>query len=73
LNRFWPRRPSPEGFSVEKLANRCKQKSSINSFRTAKALDNQMKFKNQVKNLIPQSSSSNHWANRDFIEYLDVA
>ncbi len=81
MNKFWPRRPSPEGFSIKKLARRCRQKLSKNSFDGLEKLVNDEKFsKNTVKlfnrlkgEMISPSSGCLHWANRDFYEYQDAA
>ena len=79
MNQFWPSRPSPEGFSIEKLAKGYRDKTSknnlVNSGRDAN------KELNLEKDLVIDSGMPTelfreglgHWANRDFKEYLDAA
>ena len=82
MNNFWPKRPSPEGFSIKKLASTCRQKLSKKSFD---GFDKYLKEKKLIsKNTIPlidrvkghtkvSLPPSIHWANRDFFEYQDAA
>lgn len=81
MNRFWPRRPSPEGFSIEKLANNCRRKLSHVSFNESEEsstqeviIDKENIFINSQRgdDLLTIEISS-HWANRDFFEYREAA
>ena len=81
MNHFWPRRPSPEGFSIEKLAKSYQQKISKNTFqKNENSYLEKEPLRNKI-NLIERlkvkaslnTISIEHWANRDFIEYKHVA
>ena len=79
MNQFWPSRPSPEGFSIEKLARGYREKISKNNLVSMDRDVN--KELNLEKDLAIDSGISSkpfreglgHWANRDFKEYLDAA
>ena len=84
MNRFWPKREDPEGFSIEKLAKKSKA-------RLAKA--SKIDFLDEVKSIsditIPLGKDTfkaqldgskdvkykirSHWANRLYDEYREVA
>ncbi len=85
MKNFWPKRPSPNGFSIENIARNYKErlKEKIQE-------DNQDHGKGQfAKNVVGFENSERldkfvnvskikdigkyHWANRDFNEYLDIA
>ena len=71
MNKFWPSRPSPEGFSIEKLSQQYRAKikrisnnisSDISDLETK---DDTCPYQIDIENI--------HWANRDFREYINVA
>ena len=71
MSKFWPKRPSPEGFSIEKLAQAyrdklaSKQNPSKQQISCASTLS-----KDSVSK---QNRGSCHWANRFYDEYRDAA
>tara|TARA_Y100001968_G_scaffold261844_1_gene249834 strand:- start:1849 stop:2061 length:213 start_codon:yes stop_codon:yes gene_type:complete len=70
LNKFWPHRPSVRGFSIEKLAEKYRDK-------VYKPATDDLEESNIEKELINNNKLSSityiHWANRDFNEYQEVA
>tara|TARA_Y100001968_G_scaffold322871_2_gene359671 strand:+ start:164 stop:385 length:222 start_codon:yes stop_codon:yes gene_type:complete len=73
LNKFWPHRPSPKGFSIEKLASKYREKISRKnrlSLITSSDIESRKDF---IKATNPSPSIRIHWANRDFSEYRKVA
>ena len=76
MNQFWPRRSTPQGFSIEKLANGYKQKISENSLsKNQKSViqlyrEKDLSNQNKIKTL---TLTNSHWANRDFSEYNKIA
>ena len=81
LNKFWPPRPTPQGFSIEKLARSYKEKI-INSTYTQGDFLEQEEEKLVLENYKEDKSKEfknlkiekyTHWANRNFYEYKDVA
>ena len=81
MNKFWPRRDSPKGFSIEKLASKYREKISSNQFNKSNFSnnnDNPLQAKiNRIDSsenkIISISQDNIHWANRDFIEYKEAA
>lgn len=80
MNHFWPSRPNPEGFSIDKLAKVYRDKLSKSSNKTnGDHLKKELPKINNIKSRLIDSKSSNsnvisiHWANRDFHEYRDIA
>ncbi len=84
MTDYWPKRVAPEGFSIEKLAKSYRAKlSNVTSFK--KKISQEDSTEKVVSLDIandPQGSLDNlkgfdggliHWANRDFIEYSDIA
>ena len=69
MSKYWPKRSSPEGFSIEKLAKKCRERLSEASSGN-NSLGNRAKSPNQ---LLKQNRTYIHWANRDFLEYHDAA
>ena len=72
---YWPRRSSPEGFSIEKLAKNYRDKISKLSFESMKSTYKERKsFQTTEKiNCFIRISDNRHWANREFYEYYDVS
>ncbi len=64
MSNYWPGRPSPEGFSIEKLAQNYKERL----YRRAQNVYVKPQVKNRESNL-----NYGHWANRDFQEYREAA
>ena len=64
MTNYWPFRPPVQGFSIDKLAKRYKQKLVISSINS-----------NTHQSTSPNSASRNHfsgsmhWANRIYHEY----
>ncbi len=81
MNKFWPPRPSPEGFSIEKLARSYKEKIINSSYKRSELSEKEQKqimLENDKKDESLENNDSNiekfiHWANRSFYEYKDVA
>jgi len=79
VNRFWPRRPSPEGFSINKIANNYQQKISDLSFKDPESsvseeiIHNEKAFIDRQVNNNENLEIFTHWANRDFFEYHEAA
>ncbi len=80
MKNFWPQRSNPKGFSIESLARKYRQKIvSVSSEIGSKEFVNNKKVNLDCKNnredlLLSQiRSKKDHWANRDFSEYIDVA
>ena len=78
MKNFWPKRSSPKGFSIERIASnyRNRLKANIQGYDANRDVISFGQHKD--------SSSLNgshktrdiakfHWANRDFHEYLDIA
>ena len=80
MNRFWPRRPLAEGFSIVSLAKNNRRKAndsyeeSEQSTTFGEVPNDQSRFKTNLvsKNNLNKRSFI-HWANRDFFEYHDAA
>ena len=80
MNHFWPSRPNPEGFSIDKLARGYRDKISKFSYQKGnEKLNEDLPKKNSLKSRLIDSKAFNsnpipiHWANRDFEEYRDAA
>ena len=76
MNQFWPNRPTPKGFSIEKLAKKYREKiSSANGQDVEK--NNYIGFDRMKSSLSTNKTGStidfSHWANRSFEEYRDAA
>ena len=70
LNNFWPQRPAVSGFSIEKLAKRCREKIYKNKNNIdIKSQENNFNNIDFLGSNVTLSNSSTHWANRDFFEY----
>ncbi len=78
---YWPRKESPNGFSIENLTKQYRTKikelsknKNIGDIEKKHSSLNilQLKAKEISKdnNIV---ESSGHWANRDFNEYIDLA
>ena len=78
-NRFWPRRPSPEGFSINKIVNNYQKKLSDFSFKESESsvseeiIHTQKVFINRQESNNENLELFTHWANRDFFEYHEAA
>ncbi len=72
MNRFWPSRPSPKGFSIDTLSR--KYRSKINTKLELNENLGKENYKQDFtsRNILP-SVRYLHWANRDFYEYKDAA
>tara|TARA_Y100001968_G_C19100140_1_gene592095 strand:- start:118 stop:354 length:237 start_codon:yes stop_codon:yes gene_type:complete len=77
VNHFWPSRPYAEGFSIEKLAKKYREK--ISTFKSAEnhpkkesyySSQNVQSIKEKVETFQSYSFNCVHWANRCFEEYL---
>ena len=83
MNYFWPRRPSPKGFSIDALARKYKEKISTGEFLVAKKTRNQSipyrekidkhDYHQEEKFIRDDRYELIHWANRSYDEYLDAA
>jgi len=84
MNRFWPRREDPEGFSIEKLAEKSKAKLAKAANRNFKeGLNPKNKEFLEKSNLASlkqisilrevNSPITSHWANRYYEEYREIA
>ncbi|WP_320664754.1 hypothetical protein [Prochlorococcus sp. MIT 1223] len=73
MDNFWPPRPSPKGFSIEKLAKRYRQKISKGSFFEINSSSDRDGLLKEGKKQKLSFADFNHWANRDFIEYKEIA
>ncbi len=80
MNHFWPRRPSPKGFSIENLAKKYREKLTKVSYERNKEeainiLEDKTQIQGRYTNLVENNSimSNIHWANRDFSEYKEAA
>ena len=68
MSKFWPHRPSPEGFSIEKLAKTYRDRLAKTSYETSPSLRREASKLTRIK-----VDNEGHWANRDFEEYRKVA
>ena len=80
MNRYWPSRNSPEGFSIEKLARSYRDKLSQKSQNNNESLslvvrkDIEESNKEKASGVSIHEEYLGHWANRGFEEYyLDAA
>ena len=85
MSNYWPKRPDPEVFSIEKLAKSYRAKLSEAESDSKESLMNEKLLKqvessqiNHPKEAIPhrdnvRSLHTNHWANRSFNEYDNAA
>ena len=83
MNYFWPRRPSPKGFSIEGLARKYKEKISSRDFLFTKKIPTQLispreqidnhHYHQEENSLRDDRYEVIHWANRSYDEYLDAA
>ncbi len=81
MNKFWPRRPTPKGFSIEKLAKGYREKISLQSYeKNESTFEEEVSIERQTPTLVEETGLAkshlidlNHWANRDFGEYKNVA
>ena len=82
MSRYWPRRPSPEGFSIERLAKKYREKLA-NNFAEDPIPPTEMQVTAEETRVLLRTNTpdelktsrvvSIHWANRDFKEYREVA
>tara|TARA_Y100001968_G_C19411358_1_gene746476 strand:- start:197 stop:442 length:246 start_codon:yes stop_codon:yes gene_type:complete len=81
MKRFWPNRPVTNGFSIQNLANKYRQKISRHSFHTNET-SNKILDESNSKLIIKEEENISiakvsikriHWANRDFSEYKKSA
>ncbi len=82
---YWPKRSSPEGFSIEKLAKSYRAKlSEVESDSKELFIKEKLLKKIEVSRIGPLKESipiqdnimnihTSHWANRDFNEYDNAA
>ena len=76
---FWPQRPSPKGFSIERLASKYRERlSKASSNVVEKRVRNEtssISIEDERKENINTNfyTNSTHWANRDFSEYKKAA
>ena len=81
MNKFWPRRATPKGFSIEKLAKGYREKISLQSYEENEStFEEEVSIERQTPTLAEETGLANsplidlnHWANRDFREYKNVA
>ena len=81
LKNFWPHRSKAKGFSIQNLARRYRLKISSTDLKSDEITNqlgddtNLISIKEEPKKLMidVQSVKRNHWANRDFSEYKEVA
>jgi len=76
LSNYWPKRSSPNGFSIEELAKQYREKISklsLDNSSTVKEEKELAKSSDEQISLLRKSEKSCHWANRQFYEYLDAA
>ncbi|MBW3042319.1 hypothetical protein [Prochlorococcus marinus] len=79
MKKFWPRRLDAEGFSIENLARKYREKISrvsTNISSNQKSDDSNfipIKEDNKKISLASLPTKRGHWANRDFSEYRNVA
>ena len=68
MSKYWPDRSIPEGFSIEKLAKRYRERFSsvVDPIESYVAPDS-------VEENVVQDCYVMHWANRDFKEYHEAA
>ena len=79
VKTFWPHRSKANGFSIQNLARKYREKISNNSSKqiSNKLLDNRnvisMKDESNKISIVNLSIKRIHWANRDFSEYKEAA
>ena len=79
MKNFWPHRSDAKGFSIENLARKYREKiSDISYKKTLKELvkdRNLNSFDEESKDIFKSQilEKKDHWANRDFSEYREVA
>ena len=80
MRNFWPPRPSANGFSIESLARKYRERlakvSSSNFSKKELPKDitsNMLKIEEKEFLKYQVYANSIHWANRDFSEYRDAA
>ena len=82
MKNFWPSRSRAKGFSIENLARKYREKISIVSSdknSNQDIDDRNLKYirkdheKNKDSTTLHLSLKREHWANRDFSEYREVA
>ena len=79
MKYFWPNRSKANGFSIEKISRKYREKiSSVSSNK----ISNQFLVDKNLKSIIEESNEIDiphlsikrgHWANRDFSEYREAA
>ena len=80
MNNFWPSRPTPEGFSIDKLAKGYREKiSKFSNENKNEKLNHDLPKRNSLKSRLIETKTSDvnssyiHWANRNFEEYREAA
>ena len=79
MKTFWPHRSKANGFSIQNLASKYREKilNSPSNQISNKPLDdrNVISIKEESKKIstVNLSFKRVHWANRDFSEYKEVA
>ena len=70
-SNYWPKRSSPNGFSIQQLAKSYRNKISNIAFQSSKDDSPEPKtFSIPVTNIkLDPETNQGHWANRDFNEY----
>ncbi len=72
MNKFWPSRPSPEGFSIEKLARSYREK--IAGGGASEISETSIKKDIELSKIERKVNLNNsHWANRSYDEYREAA
>ena len=80
MTEYWPRRDSPKGFSIENLTKQYKDKINLLSkggmdsylMKSPYSEHENIKSTNILTSKYTGISSIyNHWANRDFREYIN--
>ena len=85
MSAFWPERPSPEGFSIDRTFKKAKDRiglkvsghhaNSLNRIRKSSfnELEGSLKAHSKVVSSSTSDKPLNHWANREFDEYRNAA
>ena len=75
MNKYWPNRPSTEGFSIEGLARKYRERLARKS--NEETINSNTGYSEKKPKPLKQGNlsltSSIHWANRTFDEYNDAA
>ena len=75
---FWPYRSKAKGFSIQNLAFKCREKTTISpdeissELSVGRTLNPITEDKNEIR-ISHLAIRKGHWANRDFSEYRNAA